>query len=695
MRLKTMEIFKTTLLLLFASLFLLSCHKGNTTTNLINSINETGTNFNIGNFSYLISDNGNVVSSYEDTEDQISPESAAHFINELQMPFLLDSLIRDSMLKEDQPVNKYLRLKETNSVYPTDLITVPNSLTDSAFQNAQAVFNTANLLLKHIKPSKNAANNILTSNNLKTNSRVNIKTFFNDINTVSDRFDSKYPFYKNADTNIVNLAPAWYSKNARFFFGWNVLKLQKRTILWKYTTSGSRQFLVIKYLDKGVMIAIGYKDNKVHVAPNDLLQIPFGIAVVKSLLAQPNGPVINYARPTAGIYNQLITCNSSPLYIIYLQELIAYAKQYQKTGKSNQAAILTDIYNKLIKDRDLSAMINRQTLAQIRYVTDNADVATPFEVKTPSDISIFAAGQAITNNDYINAAYQYDNLQIFFNKNVDRNLIVRNENKEFEFNYRYDKIHIPPTPLQPAGWIKDSTIRFAYDDPADNKYNLEIAIPWRRLDCPVPHKGSAIAMNIFIGDSDLEENRRKSILSWTVKSDQDYNDANIFGRINFVNRPKSNVGNNLNSLKTNKPPVIDGIADPIWDQAQYIPINLTYQGTPSPADNSARFKSLYDDQNLYLFFEITDNCKNKTGIVTTDKCWIENAENHEIVWKMNGTVIPGSISFYTHKKIHLPAGKYNLRYTSDNGNSYDGWYGIPPAHGFYGVELYNLTQPIN
>jgi hypothetical protein len=115
---------------------------------------------------------------------------------------------------------------------------------------------------------------------------------------------------------------------------------------------------------------------------------------------------------------------------------------------------------------------------------------------------------------------------------------------------------------------------------------------------------------------------------------------------------------------------------------------LPYQYAVSPSDNAGRFKALFDEKYIYFLFDVTDNCKNRIGIMTTDKCWIENADNGMVVWKISGDTTQGGLSCSERKKISLPAGHYLLKATSDKGHSYERWYGKPPSNGIYGVRLY-------
>jgi len=57
-------------------------------------------------------------------------------------------------------------------------------------------------------------------------------------------------------------------------------------------------------------------------------------------------------------------------------------------------------------------------------------------------------------------------------------------------------------------------------------------------------------------------------------------------------------------------PVIDGTVDAVWDQASWAPINVFWLGTqpnPGAADYTGQYKALWDENYLYLLFDITDD----------------------------------------------------------------------------------------
>lgn len=65
----------------------------------------------------------------------------------------------------------------------------------------------------------------------------------------------------------------------------------------------------------------------------------------------------------------------------------------------------------------------------------------------------------------------------------------------------------------------------------------------------------------------------------------------------------------LEANKTNTPMVIDGMAiETSWQLAQWQPINNLILGEPPSADDfTGRFKMLWDEKQLYLLVEITDD----------------------------------------------------------------------------------------
>jgi CubicO group peptidase (beta-lactamase class C family) len=75
-----------------------------------------------------------------------------------------------------------------------------------------------------------------------------------------------------------------------------------------------------------------------------------------------------------------------------------------------------------------------------------------------------------------------------------------------------------------------------------------------------------------------------------------------------------------------------------------------------------------------------------------DYGWIESLENGKPVWEMKvlSTEPAGGAgkNLKVDTVITLPAGKYKLRYKSDDSHSFDNWNSLPPEINFWGIALY-------
>jgi CubicO group peptidase (beta-lactamase class C family) len=72
--------------------------------------------------------------------------------------------------------------------------------------------------------------------------------------------------------------------------------------------------------------------------------------------------------------------------------------------------------------------------------------------------------------------------------------------------------------------------------------------------------------------------------------------------------------------------------------------------------------------------------------------WIENAETGKPVWEMKEPETKHAGGAGKNRKVDtvitLPAGKYKLRYKSDDSHSFDNWNALPPEINFWGIALY-------
>ena len=81
-----------------------------------------------------------------------------------------------------------------------------------------------------------------------------------------------------------------------------------------------------------------------------------------------------------------------------------------------------------------------------------------------------------------------------------------------------------------------------------------------------------------------------------------------------------------------------------------------------------------------------------TGGRMFDYGWIENAETGKAVWEMKAAETAHAGGAEKNRKfdatVSLPAGRYRLRYKSDDSHSFDDWNSPPPEINFWGIALY-------
>jgi hypothetical protein len=421
---------------------------------------------------------------------------------------------------------------------------------------------------------------------------------------------------------------------------------------------------------------------------DDLLQSPLALAVIRSVAAPGKQPVVDFQKDASVKPLKTLQNNTgSPYNFLLIKELLANARYCDLNGNPGRAGSLYDIYKKITRNDLLVEYTNETPLAHIDYVSDNVSAQVTYQLKKDTVVRVFARGQVRIPENFNNNAFECDNIQLFFKaKNPPGG--VNNDVMTYEFNYDFKKIGFSPSEHVAVKWLDSSGIVYAFSRPGDKSYALEVRIPWKELNVDK----DSIKTNILINDSDLEENKRKSGLSWIVKSGISCFDPRNFGLIKFVQRSLPPSAGVIYAKKTTVRPIIDGVTESVWDNIPYNEVNIQYINQAGRSDNAARFKTCYDNTYLYYFIYVDDNCINTLGVVTTDKCWIENAATGEVVWKMTGKFGEVNPTSEDTQKLGLKAGKYVLKYTSDDSHSFEGWYGKTPSGAFYGASVYNASE---
>ena len=654
-----MNVFRKHIVIYIAALSILSCRNNRqpaARSPMASALLQCADEFNIKGLSYLIVEDGRVTGEYA-CEASRSPDPAALLAVESHFtaPLLLEKMIRDSVIHPQDSIDRWLQAKDLVRI-PADYYERDPGLSDTGFPDLMTT-RIRSLLNRHMIGGRHTSPAIPRVLSPQQDAG-DLQDLFHSLWKTSAYFDETYPEYSFRSGAIGNVFPGWYTQGLSSFFGWYILKFQGQTILWNYFTDGPQAVLCMKLIERSSLILVGYNasgaTSPMDLHKKDLLQSPLALAILKSAWPRNGNPSYDF---------------------IYLHDLLAHARLYDRTGRKTQADCLYRLRAQLMKDSLLVQYENRPVLAEIGYVPDNMHAAAPFTLAKPSLLQVFAAGQVRVPHDYRENAYEYDNVQLVINDHSADPANSWLNTRLLQFNYGLDKTGM-------AGAV------CAFGDPSDTSYIVEVRIDWKTLS-PGPHRpGRTLLANVLASDCDLYEDRRENILSWSVKPGENFADEKKYGTLILAMRPGPPAAGRLYVIHTDHPPAIDGKMEKEWERAPWSAITLPYQHPVCAADHSGRFKALFDDRYLYLLFRITDNCKNRIGIVTMDKCWIENADNGLIVWKMRGDTTESFPSCAEERQLFLPAGHYLLKYSSDKGHSYEHWYGRPPANGLYGGAVY-------
>jgi hypothetical protein len=632
--------------------------------------------FHIKTLACLVAQKGKIILQQGGQQEEGIAESARRAIaGHFMAPMILDRMIRDSMVHEADSITPLLKAKQLIQV-PADYYERIQDGKGAAAAVADVMADSmdgrlSRLIGRHSHPGDGYSPERLAAR-LGLGQGQGMQGLFQDLLRVSDHFDEIHPEYAFSNKAIYNVFPTWYTRGLSRFFGWRVLKFQGETVLWNQFAAGAATVLVIRFMDRGIFAAVSYATDdlpaSMEPAGDDVLRSPMAVSLFEAV----------YKKDSE---------QGSPYHFIYLHDLLAHARWSAHAGMEARAAELYALQGRSMHDTLLVRYENKPVLAEIGYVSDNLRAVAPFTMQQAGWVQLFAGGQLAPPHDYEGESWQFDNVQLFINDHAsDKDNSWLNTHL-FQFNYGSDS-------------ARGTQAQFAIGDPADTSYLVEVGLRWNQLN-PTRHvAGRKVLANILVGDCDLEEGQRKSVLSWAVGPTDNYADEKKYGRIVLADRPGTagaggtvgSAGSVQYAIRTQHPPRIDGKAEDCWDKACWCPVRLPYIGSVSGPDNAARFKALYDDSCLYLLFAVTDNCKNRYGLVTADKCWIEDVTTGLPVWKMNGSVMDGYPDFSERKRIFLPAGRFLLKYASDRGNSYEHWYGKPPANGIYGAVLYSAEN---
>ncbi|MFA6594614.1 MAG: sugar-binding protein, partial [Candidatus Buchananbacteria bacterium] len=605
-------------------------------------------------------------------------------------------MIDDSIIDENDLLINYIPTIKDKSLKVLNLLRVSaNHVELNLVQNKEV----SNYISKVLKSAQDRLTLQHPDLDIKKTDHLNDKDILKTIAQLSLYFDSEnVTGHLSPDSLIPNYFPDPYIPNIVYFAGWNVLKLGKQTIFWNFFSNDTKSLLLIKVVNLGISTAVTYESKSIPSPfdnnKSDLLQSPIATNILKSLLVQKS----NNSFFETDFEKQLQEIKSSKLTLLYMHDLLSHAKTFENIGKVKKADSLYHLYEEKFPEGIPVKYLKQPVIAEFNYVSNNFDGKKYFELKQDTKVRLFGSGQ-ISNDRYLEWHLQStDAVELYLDPFNRKTKLINLDDKQclYRFNYGYDSIS--------GYFLSKKDIEFSFADPNDSIYILELKIPWKTILGKLkPRYGQMIGLNAIVGDDDMNDSKWKNGISWSTKDWKiDANNPLCWGN-------PSNWGNLIlesKSISTNPkhkvmfcPKIttnikIDGKIDYAWNKTRYTQIlHPTGNLIPSRFDNSGSFKAVWDNQYLYLLFKVSDNVKSPAGLYIVDKGWIENYSSGEIAYKMIGSSkSPSFPTFSVDKTIFLKAGKYFLRYTSDEGHSIEKWYGRTPANYIYGAVLYKCIE---
>lgn len=679
-------------LFLFFFIFLCSCENDKNSifiTNLQEKIDNNFKELDVVKFSYIITDEKQILKEKFQLSESNYFTNSEEIIENFRTPLVLKQMIDNSIIDENELLINYIPAIKDKSLKVLNLLKVSANQEElNQAQNKEIVNITSKILT--------STQNSLTLNNpdlkIKNTNFLNDEKLLRTIAQLSLYFDSEnVTGYLSSDSTIPHPFPNPYIRNIVYYAGWYVLKLGKHTIFWNFFSDANKSLLLIKVIDSEIFIAVTY-ESKAVPSPfdnnkRDLLQSPIATNILLSLLAQNIDKGFSEKDPE----KQLREIKSSEMDILNMHDLLSHAKAFGNIGEIKKANILYHLYEKKFPEAIPIKYRNQPVLAEFDYVTDNFDGKTYFELKQNAKVRMFGSGQ-LSNDRYLEWHLQSsDAVELYidpFNKKT-QSMNLEDKQCLYRFNYGYDSIS--------GYFLSKNRIEFSFADPNDSVYILELKIPWETILGKLrPKYGQVIGLNVVVGDDDMNERIWKSTIIWSSNCREVVPDKPLnWGNLVLGNKYKTTDAQHKVATcpKVTAPIRIDGKLDHAWNKTEYAQILYSTGSSTSSFDNSGSFKAVWDDQSLYLLFRVVDNVKSPAGIYITDKGWIENFSTGEIAHKMIGLLNNSSFpTFSTDETFYLKAGKYFLRYTSDEGHSIEKWYGKSPANCIYGAVLYKYIE---
>jgi hypothetical protein len=376
---------------------------------------------------------------------------------------------------------------------------------------------------------------------------------------------------------------------------------------------------------------------------------------------------------------------------------LLYGCFYSNTTAPAENEIQRLIENDPAKDHFVNEKYHYEhPLAAIVNIPAYSLYDSSFVLQQDENIQVYAVGELNVDLAGVKPQYlfQSDDMEFYFDLDNNKSDAFINQagNHMYNFSWLDGKVKSDTIAFNKQGAV----YRGYYDDSLKN-YVAEIAFPWNQFNKTSITAGENYGFELAIGDND-DDLKQKAKLAWHSTTDALTTNTATYGNLKLVQDTMMTAHKDtMYSLRAT--PVIDGIPDRLWNDLPACSIKNIIAGSISGDDDLSAFvKTCWDDNNLYFLVRVHDPGKKRMkyerirSIQTFhDYGWIEDSKGKK-VWEMHvldSKYAGGAFkNQQTDQVIHLQAGKYTLKYQTDESHNWNNWDDAPPNTPFYGIVLY-------
>lgn len=509
-----------------------------------------------------------------------------------------------------------------------------------------------------------------------------------DLAKLSIALDKRELFDDTATTDIM-YRPVFLSDGEKTpsALGWLVHLYKDKKFAWSFGQGKDYSSLIIKSLsDSLIFIVLANSPNlnePFGLQDGNLIKSPVANLFLKTFVFRNDTfPNFKLNQPDSLVAKTFEKIKTSKHKGLLITDLISNIRMYEYMDKDIEKDIYLNMYKKHLSNDVQWELLEKKPRAIIDNVGDYVKIRRNFYIDNDTVVNIYAVGEFTKSMSQ--DAWQYDNVEVFLDlKNDKKTAFDISTHRQYRFNYDSPDVN--------GNYSTDDNITFMQSDPSKTTYNFEIKFPWKTLGDIKPSNGLKVGFDINIIDNDNLV--RDNTICWHYEKQQrPWENPSVFGTMILSSKENGTNNDSLcTSLIVGSEINIDKKIEPVWNKATiYSFTKTTSEKMPDSKDLSGKFRTMWDNENLYFLVEVTDDFKNLFGL-TSDFGWIED-EKKDTIWEMttsNSKYAGGALTNqFVNTTLKLKKGNYTLHYATNQTNSSVLRTKTEPDMNFYGIAVY-------